>query len=290
MSEIGRIARFIVDDYYLGRFDLSQRGTVSSPASWPETPQVQCVDYLRESDVSDQTVRLYLTFVTAVDRGRDSAPCWWNALELFENHPEVFDPLGLFNISAAQLKELLNDGGICQGGEQDSQAWLDIAQTIAIESNCPVSRVIYGKSVDAKQLLKDLGTRGEGGRNRFPLLGGTKTSGRWIRSLAYLGGANITHLESLQITIDPYVVRATKNLGMIKKDRPDSESDTNYIQSVWRSAVDLMETEESDDIWNTGAAIDPALSFFSRYGCGYCDKTGRAVRLGRACNYCRLLL
>ncbi len=290
MPEFGRIVEYIVEDYYQGRFDLTARGNVPSPASWAKMPPVECVEFLRESDVPDRTILLYLTFIAAIDRGRDSSRCWWNSLELYERHPEVFDPLELFKFSVEQLDDKLKESKVSQGNEQGPQAWLDIAQTIALESHCAVSRVIYGKTVDAKQLLKDLATRGKDNRNRFPLLSGTKTSQKWIHLLARLGGAKITHLDALQITVDSDVIQTTKNLGMLKQTRDDTAPDANYIQSVWRSAVDLMRTDNANGTRKTCTDLDPALSFFSKHGCGYCDKSGTPTRLGRACNYCRLLV
>ncbi len=288
MSEFGKIAGSIVEDYYRGRFDLSARENVTAAASWSQLPQVECVQYLRDAKVSDRTVLLYLTFLSAIDRARDSQKCWWNGLELFEDHPEVFDPLELFKITVDQLADYLNEFEVSQNNRQDPEAWLNIAQTITFESHCPVSRVIYGKTVDAKQLLKDLGTKGEDGRNRFPILSGPKTGQKWIRLLASPGGAKIAHLDTLPIAVDSHVSRATDNLGMIKADRLDSASDTDYIQSVWRSAVAVIQVEEPDGIRETCAGLDPALSFFSKYGCGHCDKVGAPVRIGLACNHCKL--
>ena len=288
MSDLGKVAEYIVEDFYNGRFDLSERGNISAPSSWPTLPQVECTQYLRDANASDRTILLYLTFISAIDRAKNSERCWWNGLELYESHPEVYDPLHLLQVSVDQLTEYLQECGVSQNTEQDPQAWLDIAQTITFESSCPVSRVIYGKTVDAKQLLKDLSTRGEEGRNRFPLLSGAKTGRKWVHMLASPGGAKITHIDFLPVTVDAHVRLATENLNIAKKDRAVTSDDAHYIQSVWRSAVNLMQLEEPDDVRDTCAGLDPALSFFGRFGCGHCNKVGAPVRLGRACNYCKL--
>lgn len=253
-------------------------------------PHVECVNYLRESGASDRTILLFITFIAAIDRGKDSEKVWWGGLELFDSNPEVFDPLALLNISVEELTVLMNESNVSHKNAQDPQAWLGIAQTIALESHCPVSRVIYGNSVDVKNLLKDLGTRGDDGRNRFPLLSGRKTGSIWIRMLSSPGGAKIAHLERLPITVDSYVSRATENLSMAKKDNLDPTKDAAYIQSVWQSAVSSAEFEAPEAIRNTCAGLDPALSFFSRYGCGHCAKTGSPVRIGIACNHCKLFV
>ncbi len=290
MSEFGKIAGLIVEDFYRGRFDLSARNNVPSTTSWATMPQVECVQYLRDAETSDRTVLLYLTFLAAIDRARDSERLWWNGLELLESHPKVFDPLGLLGLNCEQLTEILNDCNVSNNNEQDSQAWLDIAQTIALESSCPVSRVIYGKTVDAKHLLKDLNTRGDNGKNRFPLLSGAKTTRSWIRLLARPGNANIAHLDALPIAVDAHVSLATHNLGMVKKENLEKTQFNDYIQSVWRSAVATIKVEEPDDFQSTCAGLDPALSFFGRYGCSHCDKVGQPVRMGLACNHCKLFL
>lgn len=290
MSEYAKITRLIAEDFYEGRFDLSQRGKVSIASSWSSMPHVECVNYLRETDVSDRVLLLFITLIAAIDRGRDSEKVWWGGLDLIDSHPEVFDPLALFNISEEELAVLMNESDVSHKNEQDPQAWLDIARTIAIESHCPVSRVIYDNTVDAKSLLKDLGTSSDDGRNRFPLLSGRKTGSVWIRMLASPGGAKITHLDLLPVMVDSHVIRATENLGMAKKDNLDLNKDAKYIQSVWQSAVSTTEFEAPEGIKDTCAALDPALSFFGRYGCGHCAKVGNPVRIGLACNHCRLFM
>ena len=154
MSDYAKIAGLIAEDFYKGRFDLSARKKVSSASSWSSMPHVECVNFLRESGASERTILLFITFIAAIDRGRDSEQLWWSGLELFDSHPEVFDPLALFNVSVEELSALMNESDVSHKNEQVPQAWLDIARTIALESHCPVSRVIYGNTVDAKKPVK----------------------------------------------------------------------------------------------------------------------------------------
>lgn len=253
-------------------------------------PHVECVKYLRDSSASDLTVLLFITFLAAVDRCRDSEKVWWNGLELFEEHPEVFDPLALLNISVDDLGSILHETGLSEGDHAQAQVWLRIAQTITLESHCPVSRLIYGNSVDVKNLLDDLSTRSEEGENRFPILSGAKASSIWLRMLVNPGGAKISHLDRLPVNVDSFVSKATDNLGMSKKSNLDSNKDAEYIQSVWKSAISTADFEAPEGFSNTCAGLDPALSFFSKFGCGHCTKTGKPVRIGIACNHCRLFL
>ncbi len=289
MSEFGKIVGQIAEDFYRDRFDVSARDCDPCAVGWSSMPYVECVDYLRDADTPDRTILVYITSLVAIDRARDSVRLWWNGLELLENHPEVFDPLSLLNISSDELSQLLNDFNVSQNNQQDPQAWLDIARTVVLDSSCPVSRVIYGKTVDAKKLLKDLTTRAADGSNRFPLLSGKKTAAKWIRLLASPGGASVTHIDSLPVTVDSHVSRATENLGLVKKDTLNPQADEKYIQSVWRSAVATVGFDAPDPIKNTCAGLDPALSVFGRYGCTHCERTGTPVRFGLACNSCRLL-
>jgi len=288
VSEYGQIVTWIAEDFYKGRFDVSIEDRQCAPVSWSCVPHVECVSYLREADTPDRTIWTYITFVSAIDRTRESQRLWWNALELLESHQEVFDPLALLNVTVGELAELLSGFDVSQNKEQDPQAWLDIARTIALDSSCPVSRVIYGKTVDAGKLLKDLATRDENGASRFPLLNGRKTAAKWIRTLASPGGAGVAHIDSLPITVDRYVSWATENLGLSKKDKLEAQSDERYIQSLWRSAIADGNFEAPEQVKNTCAGLEPALSVFSRHGCGYCKKIGSPVRFGLACNRCRL--
>ncbi len=288
MSDFGKIAASIAEDFYKGRFDLSARDKISAAASWSLMPHVECVQFLRDAGTPERTILFFITFLGALDRAKDSERLWWNGLELHEAHPEIFDPLALLNVSVDELGEYLEESGVSRNTGQDSEAWLRIAQTITFESNCPVSRVIYGKSVDVKKLIKDLGTRAEDGSNRFPLLSGPKTSSVWLRMLASPGGANITHLDTLPVSVDQQVSRATINLGLVKSDKLSSTPEAQYIQSVWRSALATVDFEAPEGVRNTCAGLDPALSFFSKFGCGHCDKQGTPVRIGLACNHCRL--
>jgi len=290
MSQFGKIAGLIIDDYYQGRFDLSKRNNPPTASSWSATPQVECVQYLRDEGIENRTILLYLTLLVAIDRGRNSERLWWNGLDLYESHPAVFDPLELLATSLQNLSERLSDFKVTQNKEQDPQAWLTIAQTIALESSCPVSRIIYDKSVDARQLMKDLVRRDEQNKSRFPLLSGTKTSLNWIRLLARPGLANVTHLDALPISVDAHVSRATHNLGMVKEEKMNSSNNSEYIQSVWRSAMANIQVEDPDTFQSTCAGLDPALAFLGRYGCGHCEKVGQPERMSLACNHCRLFL
>lgn len=289
MSESGKIAELIAHDYYRDRFDISARNAVSSPSSWSQTPPVECATYLREMEHPPRVVLLYITFICAISRGNIAAKSWWNGLELLDQHPEVFDPISLFQSSTDEIAELLNDNALGRNSVEDAEAWFSIAQTIALESNCPLSKLIYRGVGDAKKLLKDLATTGERETKRFPILSGPKTSSVLIRLLANPGGAEISHLDAMPISVDAYVCQATENLGMSRKTGLSATKDKEYVQSIWKSAIDTAQIEGPPELGNSCAALESPLAFFSRYGCGHCAKQAEPVRISVACNHCRLL-
>ena len=55
-------------------------------------PEVQAVARLTRDGQPELTVRRFLTFVSAMDRMRDSNRLWADAVELLASQPETFDP------------------------------------------------------------------------------------------------------------------------------------------------------------------------------------------------------
>ena len=82
------MAEVLTSDFYDGRLDLSARD-VAPGSTWSRMPEVECVTRLRVSGASHRTVRLFLTFVAAMDRNRDATLLWNNGVELFRSYPEL---------------------------------------------------------------------------------------------------------------------------------------------------------------------------------------------------------
>ena len=78
------VAEAIASDFYADRLDLSARD-VEPGSTWSRMPEVECVTRLRNSGASHRTVRLFLTFVAAMDRARDATRLWNNGVELFQS-------------------------------------------------------------------------------------------------------------------------------------------------------------------------------------------------------------
>ena len=65
MSNAAQIVKMIADDFYGDRLDLSRRG-IASYDPWSQMPEVKFVEEMRASGKSERTVRLFLTFVSAM--------------------------------------------------------------------------------------------------------------------------------------------------------------------------------------------------------------------------------
>ena len=175
------VAEAISGDFYDDRLDLSARD-VAPGAAWSRMPEVECVARLRVSGASHRTVRLFLTFIAAMDRARDTTRLWNNGVELFQSYPEVFEPAEALVLPISTLRERLSQYGVSQRHGPDSSAWNVIARSLAAGGN-PISRVVDFGFGNAEELLGYLHTS-SGGQFRFPLLRGPKIGPMWVRMLA----------------------------------------------------------------------------------------------------------
>lgn len=279
------MAEAIASDFYQDHLDLSARD-VAPGSTWLRMPEVECVARLRASGVSDRTVRLFLTFVAAMDRARDATRLWNNGVKLFRSNPELFEPTEISKIPVAKLRERLKQYGVSQRHGPDSSAWSVIARSLTVRGN-PVHHGVETGRGNAGELLSYLRTR-SGGRARFPMLGGPKIGPMWIRMLAAPGGARIDNIEIIPVAVDTHVRRVTKNLQVLGSQTASGEPSKQEIQNAWQSAVKTTKIGGPTGIANTSAALDPALWTFGKYGCSHCEKLPEPVPIGRACEYCRL--
>ena len=149
-----------------------------------------------------------------------------------------------------------------------------------------MGRVVDGGRGDARELLMDLRSRDGDGRVRFPMLRGPEIGPMWIRMMANPGRAVIDRIDTIPVAVDVQVRRATENLGVattrglpLRKARP-------VIQQTWTNAAQEADIAGPAGIEGTCAALDPALWFFGRHGCGHCEKVDEKVCFGRACDFC----
>ncbi len=280
-----RLAEKIAGDFYGDGFDLSARDDPPSGA-WTQMPEVKAVRKLRDLGASDREVRLFLTFISAMDRARDANRLWCAGYCLFKSRPELFEPDIASSIEIETLRKLLSESGVSQRHEQDAKAWSKIARSLS-SGHGPVRRVIDDGIGDACKLLEDLRSESSSGCPRFPLLKGRKIGPMWVRMIAWPGGAKIDRIGVIPVAVDVHVRRVTENLGVTDTRHLRLEQARPCIQSAWHKAVSLAKIGGPPEIEGTCAALDPALWFFGKYGCSHCEKVGSRVPIGRACDSCQ---
>jgi len=279
------VAEAIANDFYNDRLDLSTRG-VPPGSTWLRMPEVKCATRLRESGASHRSVRLFLTFIAAMDRARDATRLWSNGVELFRSYPEFFEPTEVSAVPISTLRAKLSQYGVSQRHGPDSSAWHAIASSIAVGEN-PVSQVVDSGVGNARDLLSYLRTSCRG-QSRFPLLRGPKIGPMWVRMLVAPGGATIDDIDIIPVAIDVHVRRVTGNLRVADTLDMSEDEARQVIQGTWGAAVTRTRIGGPLGITDTCAALDPALWLFGKFGCSHCEKVGQAVPIGRACNHCRL--
>ena len=286
MSDTASIVKMIADDFYGAQLDLSERG-IASYDPWSQMPEVKFVKEIYDSGKSERTIRLFLTFVSAMDRARDSNNLWRSAAELFRSHPKLFEPAEVQKITEDKLKSYLLESGVSQRHVQDSKAWHVISSSLASEDS-PIRRVIDRGLGDAEQLLKALRSRDNNGHLKFPLLGGPKIGAMWVRIMADPGGAEIERIEKVPVAVDVQVRRAAERLGITNTQGLKLREAKPIIQSACNEAVSRTDIGGPPGIAGTSAALDPVLWFWGKYGCSHCEKAGKQMHISRACNHCQL--
>ena len=233
-GHVAGVAAAIASDFYNDRLDLSARG-VAPGSTWSRMPEVECVMRLRNSGASHRTVRLFLTFVAAMDRARDATRLWNNGLRLIQSCPEVFEPAEVSAIPISTLRASLSQYGVSQRHGPDSSAWHIIARSLSVGGN-PVSRVVDSGVGNAGELLSYLRTSCMG-QYRFPLLRGPKIGPMWVRMLVAPGGATVDDIGIIPVAVDVHVRRVTRNLGVVDTLAMAEGEARQVIQDTWRAGV-----------------------------------------------------
>lgn len=279
------VAEAIASDFYADRLDLSARDVMPG-STWSRMPEVECVTRLRALGASPRTVRLFLTFIAAMDRARDATRLWNNGMELFQSYPETFEPDDVLGIPLSALRSRLSQYGVNQRHRPDSSAWHTIARSLAVGGN-PISRVVDDGIGNARELLSYLPTRC-GGQPRFPMLKGPKIGPMWVRMLVAPGGAKIDDMHIIPVAVDVHIRRVTGNLGVLDTRHMLDGQAKQAIQDIWHAAVAKSRIGGPSGLTDRCAALDPALWFFGKHGCSHCEKVSQPEPIGRACNHCRL--
>ena len=297
MADAARLAELISEDFYGGNLDFTARRPGSD--DWSNLPEVEATDRMPPTDaavatdglrgdrVAGRTVRLFLTFVAAVDKMRDATQLCRAAGELFRTNSEVFDPAVVSSMSFETLRKLLSDSRVTRYPDRQARGWRTIAASLAA-GNGPVCRVVDSGYGDATELLKDVRSRDRHGQTRFPELRGDKISLMWIRMMAEPGKARIRRLDTVPVAVDVQVRRVTENLGVTDtRGQKLNNRIRKEIQNAWSAAVANARIGGPERIAGTCAALDPALWFYAKHGCSHCESVGRRVKFGRACDFCQ---
>ena len=280
------LSRRITELFVSGDLDLS--GRAGAPASgWDGMPEVIAASTLRAAGADDVTVRRFLTFCAAMDRARDADRLAQAAVRLHAVHAWAFDPTEVARRSLRELTAALRTFRVSQRHSADAYAWRVIAETLA-DGLAPVATgAIEGGVADAADLLAELVAVGPDGGPLFPLLGGPKIGPLWVRLLAYPGGATISHLEVVPVAVDVQVRKVTEYLGITSTVGAELDDVRSSIQETWRRDVELHGSAGPSGLENTSGALDPALWFYGKWGCTFCERARRQLPISSVCSDCR---
>lgn len=284
-APIGNLARLLSEDFDAGRLDLSARPGAPVPG-WAGMPEFVAVERLKELGADGPAIRLFLTFVAALDRARDADRLWRAAIRLFESDSWTFDPAEVCQRPLGALSAALRASGVSQRHGSDAAAWRLIAESL-VSLECPgeVRRAIFDGRAGATELLREVVRLRPDGSAWFPMLQGPKVSVMWVRLLAAPGGAGIDNLGVLPVAVDVQVRKVTEYLGVTQTTGQTLEAVRSVIQAAWQAMT--ADAAGPPALAGTGAALDPALWFFAKWGCSFCERANRRLPIGRACVACR---
>ena len=280
------LAEMIADDFYGNGLDHGSRGMLAVE-SWLQIPEVGAAQRVRDAGASEQEARRFLTFVCAMDYQFNSDRLWKSAAELYPAQPELFDPAEVASMPPESLHRDLRVAGVAgRFHQRNARSWRRIAERLVSSERSAVRRTIDEGIGCVDALRRDL--------RHFPLLRGKKIGPVWIRIMANPGGARIVPADAMSVGVDIHVRRLTRNLGLLDDGQAVAVIDTNddgrdaEIRRIWRDAAIRADIQGPPGVGSGAGAIDPALWYFGRYGCGHCAASARPVRFGRACESCRM--
>lgn len=279
-----RLAAAVAREFFEGTLDLSARPSAPVPG-WAAMPECVAVKRLVADGATPVDVRIVLTLVAAMDRARDADRLWENATRLFRSARWVYQPQEALIRPLFELRDALAVGGVSQRHGADSAAWRLILEAIESEQSPePVRRAIFGGAGDAAELMRCVSATRSSGQPWFPLLRGPKVSVLWIRMLADPGAADIQNIAALPVAVDVQVRKVTEYLGITQTAGRDLDAIRGEIKEAWSmlagSAVG------SPGLAGTCAALDPALWFFGKWGCTFCQRARKRMPISTACSAC----
>ncbi len=284
-ADVRTLVELLTVDFATGRLEREHRPGMPAPG-WAAMPEAAAAERLRTAGFGEPQVRVFLTLAAALDRARDADRLWSKAADLVLRETWIADPEIVSSLSSERLAGLLARAGVSQRHGPDCEAWQRIA-TALVDPRAPaaVRHAVFEGEGEAEELRAALDAKDPSGEPWFPLLRGPKISVMWVRMLTWPGGARIRGLETLPVAVDVQVRRVSERLGVAATAGLDIAEARSPIQRAWRQGIEMARGPER--LQRTAAALDPALWFWGKWGCGLCEREGRRVPFGRACVACR---
>ena len=284
-SSARAIATSISTEFSNGTLDLSARQNAPKPG-WSAMPECVAVHRIQTAGATHAETRTFLTLVAAMDRARDAERLWANAANLFLKEKWAFQTSLALTRPLYELRDVLAISGVSQRHGPDSAAWRLILEAIASDSS-PVSfrRAILEGEGDARELLATAKAVRESGQPWLPFLSGPKLSAMWVRMLADPGGASVANISAVPVAVDVQVRKVSEYLGVTKTAGTDLEAVRDEIQETWSFLAE--DADGPPALKGTAAGLDPALWFFGRWGCTFCERAKQRLPISSACSQCK---
>jgi hypothetical protein len=223
-----------------------------------------------------------------MDRARDADRLAEAGVGLYQRSAWVYDPPEVVRRPVRDLADALRVSGVSQRHSVDSFGWRLLAETLADSRVAPAAHaVIYEGAADARALQTELTRMSLAGTPYFPLLGGPKVGPLWIRLMAHPGGAHISSLEVVPVAVDVQVRKVTEYLGVTATAGRPLEDVRALIQATWARDVATDGAAGPDGLRDTPGALDPALWFYGKWGCTFCERAGTQLPVSPLCADCR---
>jgi hypothetical protein len=251
-------------------------------------PEVRAARALREAGATEIEVRLFLTFNAAMDRARDADLLADAGVAMWREERWMIQPSEVVDRPVGTVTDILRRYHVSQRHRADSFAWRVIAETLDNPTVAPATHgAIYGGVADARELLEEVVSTSSDGTERFPLLGGPKISALWIRLLSYPGGASISSQDAVPVAVDVQVRKVTEYLAVTDTGNLPLEDVRATIQETWARDVAAHGAVGPGGLANTPGALDPALWFYGKWGCTYCQAAKAKRPISPLCQECR---
>jgi hypothetical protein len=280
-ASAARLSRDLSETFTLAQPDLLVRKEALRPG-WDHLPDVGLAARLRAVGTDDVWVRLLLTFGALLDRGRHRPDVWLGIGALFDREPAAFDPGAIAGRAFGELAEVLRGAGLTDR-LTDVAAWRLVAEILGQATSPSLNAIIYSGRGDARALRAELVDAAP-----IPQLATPESFTRWVRTLAYPGGATLGSLGDLDIVVDADVRRASELLGVASTSKLPVARARPIIQAVWAEAGRTNPPAGPPGLTGTPLALDQALWYHGRVGCRWCRSHTRIEPIGPACESCVL--